>query len=673
MYSQLRDVAEFSAPALSSSASAGIFFASQKHIGRVTAAMHVFFEEDGQLKAGTILTDSDSSLQVESVSGKRLKIKAASVLLRYAEPSPAQLVAEAQRQARELDPDFLWEVSGEDDFGYTDLAREYYGHAPGPVEAAAVALALAAAPMYFYKRGKGRYRKAPTAALTAALASVERKKREAEQMAAWVAELRAYRLPDAMRDKLPMLLYKPDKNTLEWKALAAASESAQKNPVALLASCGAIPSTHDYHFNLFLAQAFPQGSGFTAYGALPALPELPLADVRAFSIDDAATTEVDDAFSVRELANGNYEIGIHIAAPALGIARGSPLDAIARARLSTVYMPGRKLTMLPDPVVEMFTLASGRSPPALSLYAEVSFDGRLIRHETRLNRVPVVANLHLETVDAAFANDLPAPDDPPWTSELRALWKFAQRLSDARGKADFARIDYSFHVDWDRPVGGGEPGHVRIVPRPRGSPLDKLISELMIFVNSEWGRLLAEANVAGLYRTQANGKVRMSTRPGEHQGLGVAHYLWSSSPLRRYSDLVNQRQLHAVVEGRKPPYSDNDAELFAALTDFEATYAAYAEFQDRMEHYWCLRWLLQERVAETTGSVIRDTLVRFDRLPLVVRLPDLPALPFDAGVRIAIGRIDLLAATLECRYAGEEGPGHEPDAAPTGSGGALSP
>ena len=617
--------------------------------------MHVLFEDDGQLKAGTVLTDNDSSLQVEAVSGKRLKIKAAAVLLRYADPSPAQLIADAQREARELDPNFLWEASSDDEFGYADLAREYYGHAPGPVEAAAVAMALAAAPMYFYKRGKGRYRKAPVAALAAALASVERKKREAGQMAAWVHELSARRLPEAMRDKLSLLLYKPDQNTLEWKALAAAREAAQKNPVALLALCGAIPSTHDYHFNSFLAQAFPQGTGFAAYGSLPALPELPLAHVRGFSIDDATTTEVDDAFSVRELGNGNYEIGIHIAAPALGIVRGSPLDAIARARLSTVYMPGRKLTMLPDAVVEMFTLAQGKSPPALSLYAEVSAKGDLIRHETRINRVPVVANLHLESVDPAFANDLPSAADPPWTAELRMLWKFARRLFDARGKADFARVDYSFHVDWDRAVDRGERGHVRIVPRPRGSPLDKLISELMIFVNSEWGRLLADKGVAGLYRTQANGKVRMSTRPGEHQGLGLEHYLWSSSPLRRYSDLVNQRQLHATIEGRRPPYADNDAELYAALTDFEATYAAYAEFQDRMEHYWCLRWLLQEGVAETTGSVIRDTIVRFDRLPLVVRLPDLPALPAETGVRIAIGRIDLLAATLECRYAGEEG------------------
>jgi exoribonuclease-2 len=616
--------------------------------------MHVFFEDDGQLKAGTILADNDSSLQVEAASGKRLKVKAAAILLRYAEPSPSALLAESQREARELDPNFLWEVCGGEEFGFADLAREYFGHAPAPVEAAAVAMALAAAPMFFYKRGKGRYRRAPADALKAALASVERKHREAEQMAAWGEQLRAGRLPDALRAKLSMLLYRPDKNTLEWKALAAACDALQKSPLALLAECGAIPSSHDYHFNAFLAQAFPQGAAFPAHGPLPEVPALPTADVRAFSIDDATTTEVDDAFSVRELPNGNYEVGIHIAAPALAIERGSSLDALARSRLSTVYMPGRKLTMLPDAVIDAFTLAEGRSVPALSLYAEVAPDGALVRHDTRVNRVPIVANLHLDGVDEAFVNELPAPSDPPWTPELRVLWKLAQKLSCARGKADFARVDYSFYVDWGPVPGNGEAGRVRIVPRPRGSPLDKVVSELMIFVNATWGRLLAEARVAGLYRTQFNGKVKMSTRPGEHQGLGLAHYLWASSPLRRYSDLVNQRQLLAALEGRKPPYAENDAELYAALTDFEATYSNYAEFQDRMEHYWCLRWLLQERVTETTGAVIRDNLVRFDLLPLVVRLPDLPALAESAPVRIAIGRIDLVAATLECRFAGAE-------------------
>ncbi|HET7033636.1 MAG TPA: RNB domain-containing ribonuclease, partial [Casimicrobiaceae bacterium] len=598
--------------------------------------MHVLFEDDGQLKAGTVLADNDASLQVEAASGKRLKVKAAAVLLRFANPAPAGLLADAQRVAAELDPNFLWEVCPDEEFGFGELAQDYFGRTPAAGEAAAVAFALAAAPMYFYKRGKGRYRKAPPEALKAALASVDRKKRESEQLALWRDELLAHRLPDALSARLPMLLYKPDKNTLEWKALAAVCDVTRSTPLALLAQCGAIPSSHDYHFNAFLAQAFPNGTTFGAYGQLPDLPELPVAQARAFSIDDAATTEIDDAFSVRALANGNLEIGIHIAAPALVIPRGSPLDAIARARLSTVYMPGRKITMLPEAVVTAFTLAEGRLVPSLSLYAETTFDGRLVRHATRVERVPIAANLRLDAIGDAFAGDA-APSEPQWTEELRSLWRFARWLASDRGKTDVPRVDYSFYVDWDAPSGGTERGRVRIVPRPRASPLDKLVSELMIFVNSRWGKVLADARVAGLYRTQSNGKVKMSTRPGEHQGLGVAHYLWSSSPLRRYSDLLNQRQLLAVIAGTKPPYAENDAELFAALADFEATYSTYAEFQGRMEHYWCLRWLLQEGEAETTGTVIRENLVRFDRLPLIVRLPEMPTLAPDTQVRIAVG------------------------------------
>jgi exoribonuclease-2 len=155
-----------------------------------------------------------------------------------------------------------------------------------------------------------------------------------------------------------------------------------------------------------------------------------------------------------------------------------------------------------------------------------------------------------------------------------------------------------------------------------------------------------------MYRVQSGGKVRMCTRPGEHQGLGLSHYLWASSPLRRYSDLVNQRQLLAVIRGDRPPYADNDAELHAALADFELTYAQYAEMQDRMEHYWCLRWLLQQNVTECTATVVRDTLVRFDRLPIWQRLPDLPAAAPQTQVRVAILRVDLLQPGLECRYAG---------------------
>ncbi|MEP6943682.1 MAG: RNB domain-containing ribonuclease [Betaproteobacteria bacterium] len=609
--------------------------------------MHVFFEDDGAFKAGSVLVDNDTSLQVESASGKRLKIKAASVLLRFADPGPSALLAEAQSLAATLDAGFLWEVSGEGEFAFADLATDYYGRVPRAAEAAALAMCLHASPMHFYKKGKGRYKAAPADALKAALAGVERKRREAEQIEAYARELQAHRLPPAFLDKLAMLLYKPDKQAVETRALAAACEALHTHPLALLDACGAIPSTHDYHFNAFVFEAFPRGIEFAALPAMPPTPQLAQSTARAFSIDDATTTEIDDAFSVRALANGNLEIGIHIAAPALIVGHGSPLDAIARTRLSTVYMPGRKITMLPEPVVAHFSLTQGASRPALSLYVETAPDGTPLAHRTCVEAVMIEANLRLDAIGEDFTQPASAAE-PPWTGELRSLWRLAQKLETARGKADPARIDYNFYVDW----AAAPDGRIAIVPRPRGSPLDKLVAELMIHVNEKWGALLADAGVPGLYRTQQQGKVRMSTRPEPHQGLGVAQYLWASSPLRRYSDLVNQRQLLAAIAGTAAPHADGDAQLFAAMTDFETTYAQYAEFQNRMEHYWSLRWLLQEKLDQAGATVVRDNLVRLDAIPLYLRVADLPALAPQERVRVAVDRIDLLAATLETRYLG---------------------
>jgi exoribonuclease-2 len=619
--------------------------------------MNVLFEDDGQLKAAAVLADQDTSLQVEVSSGRRLKVKAANVLLRFATPGPAEALAQAATLASSLDPQFLWDVSGDDEFAFDALAADYYGAQANAPEKIAVLMLLHASPMYFYKRGKGRYRKAPVESLAAALASVERRKREALQIDAWSDALRRRELPPELAQKRAMLLYKPDKQSLEWKALAAAVEAERVSAVKLLAESGAIPSTHDYHYDGFLAQAFPRGTAFAPLPALPPLPELPVAPgVRAFSIDDASTTEIDDAFSVRELGGGRVEVGIHIAAPALSIARGGPHDAAARARLSTVYMPGRKITMLPDDVVDAFSLRAGAARPALSLYVALDEEGRPVAERTAVERVEVAANLALHEVGDAFANDLPSPSDPPWTAELRVLWKLAQRYAAERGKPDIERVDYAFDVEWDAHTAVPEPGRVRIVPRVRGSPLDKLVAELMIKVNATWGELLAKAGAAGLYRVQSGGKVRMSTRPGEHQGLGLTHYLWSSSPLRRYADLVNQRQLAAVVAGRRPDYAPNDAELVAAMTDFEATYSQYAEFQERMEHYWCLRWLVQEGVTDAEGTVEREGVVRLDAVPLRLRLADLPSLPAGSRVRVKVMRVDLLDAVLDARYAGPVAP-----------------
>jgi exoribonuclease-2 len=213
--------------------------------------------------------------------------------------------------------------------------------------------------------------------------------------------------------------------------------------------------------------------------------------------------------------------------------------------------------------------------------------------------------------------------------------------------------DYNFHVDWNIATEAG-PGRVSIEERPRGSPLDKLVAELMIATNTTWGKLLDEARVPALYRAQSlsqgGGKVRMTTVAAPHEGLGVDCYAWSSSPLRRFVDLVNQWQLIAHLRGESPPYPPKSAELLAAMRDFELTYAAYAEFQRGMERYWCLRWLLQEAPPTLSASVLKESLVRVDGIPLVLRVPSLPALEAGARVTLQIESVDLLAAEARARF-----------------------
>ncbi len=608
--------------------------------------MNIFYEEDGSFKVGSVLTDNTSSLQVENTHGKRSKIKSVNVLLRFAQPSLTEFMLQAEGVASDIDVEFLWECSPPDDFSFTALATEYFGHAPNPIEAAGALIRLHSSPMHFYKKGKGHYKAAPPEALKAALASVERKRLQTALQTRYTDELIAFKLPNEFAGKLPQLLYKPDRNTLEMKALEAACDTTHLSVAQLLQRCGAIPSTHAYHLQRFLFEYFPHGIGFPEI-TLEALSELPLAEANAFSIDDATTTEIDDAFSVIQLANGNWRIGIHIAAPTLGIPPGSPCDTIAAQRLSTVYMPGDKITMLPDSVVQTFTLEAEKKCPSLSMYLEV--DGlsfAVVNTESRIEYVHIAANLRHDTLEPLFNEDALAAGklDYPFAPELKLLWNLARKLETVRGKSadnSVQQVDYNFNVRDD---------HITISARLRGSPIDKVVSELMIFVNSEWGKLLAAHNVAGIYRTQVSGKVKMSTVPAPHQGLGVAQYLWSSSPLRRYVDFINQRQIISLLRGEAPAYTQNDTALFTVMRDFDTAYTLYNEFQRNMERYWCLRWLLQENVKQAEALVLRENLVRLIEIPLVGKIPSLPETQPNTRIVLEIGEIDLLELNFNARF-----------------------
>lgn len=626
--------------------------------------MNLFFEESGDFKAGAVLSQQGEAYQVELQTGKRTKVKARDVLLQFSSPEPAQLLADAQAVAEDIDLDFLWEVAGQEEFGFAELGTEYFGHAPLPHEAAGLLLRLHNAPIYFYKKGKGRYKAAPEASLKAALAGIEKKKQQALVQAQYVEELKAHRLPEAFKPIALQLLFRPDKNSIEYKALETACNEMQMSPQRLMLAVGGIGSPKELHLAKFLFEHFPKGTGFPSI-AIPGIPSLPVADVRAFSIDDVTTTEIDDAISVVRQPDGKVRVGIHIAAPGLGIKRSDALDAIARQRLSTVYMPGDKITMLPDELVEAFTLAEGRTCPALSLYACIDpSDWSVVTTETRAEAVPIVANLRHNDLDDIVTEENLATGSGEYRhkEEIAVLWQWAQVLEKGRmaKRESFGlkpeqtnRVDFNFYVENDV---------VSIVRRKRGAPLDKIVAELMIFANSTWGKLMHDHGVPGIYRSQgasgggwaARMQVRMVTHAAPHQGLGVDQYAWSTSPLRRYTDLINQWQIlacaeHGVAAPLVAPFKPKDADLFAIVSAFDAAYAAYADFQGNMERYWCLRWLAQESAKHVDAVVLKDEVLRLVDIPLIVRLPGMPQAARGTQVKLDLIRWDEVDLTVEAR------------------------
>jgi exoribonuclease-2 len=412
---------------------------------------------------------------------------------------------------------------------------------------------------------------------------------------------------------------------------------------------------------------FPKGKNFPENLSKPhreAHDELPLSDAVAFSIDDSETTEIDDALSVTPLEDGKTRVGIHISAPGLGIEPGSDIDLVARERMSTVYAPGLKTTMLPKDWVAAFSLDEGLICPVVSLYAVVDNETlAVLSTDTRLERIKIEKNLRYDliadkvTEEAIQEGNLPVPYGP----ELIWLWKFAKKLlkdrEEVRGRPEpVGRIDWYFSLK-----GEDENAEIELKGRRRGDPLDLLVAEMMIFANSTWGGWLEERDVAGIYRSQRMGRVKMTSVPGPHDGIGVPYYAWSTSPLRRYVDMVNQRQIIATLKGEKAPYRNNDSELFSIISTFDSNYSAFNDFQSRMDRYWSMRWIEQEGINELKATVVKGDLVRIEGLPMAQRVPGLPELPRGQSVLMKVLNLDYLSLVMECSLIKVLNESHEED------------
>jgi len=340
--------------------------------------------------------------------------------------------------------------------------------------------------------------------------------------------------------------------------------------------------------------------------------------------------------------------------------------------MSTVYFPGDKMTMLPDSVIAQFSLDEGGERAALSMYVDLDEDNVIQQGtlEILVERVPIVANLRLEDLEHLVTEEALAQNGAfPFQEELAILWKGAQHLHAARqerrvanglraeqlGLIDPNALARDFYFEVQERAG---EQCVEIVPRQRGSILDTIVAEWMIFCNSRAGHLLSEHGLPGLFRTQKGWgplRTRMQTTPGPHEGLGLDYYAWSTSPLRRYTDLVNQWQLialakHGVTAKMVAPFSPKDASLMGIAADFETCYQAYGEFQDRLEKYWCLRWLQQQGLPKTVFvRHLKEGMSRLEAVPLHIAIPELATHPRMTRAEVEITDLDLLQLSASAR------------------------
>lgn len=621
--------------------------------------MYVLYEDSGKLKTAKIFSEAESTIQIESASGKRSKIKRNITLFDFTNPEPDVLLDEAEKLANTLDIDFLWECAPQEEFSAASLADEYFGCSADAIQKTAMIMSLSSAPAYFHRRSRGSFKPAPPEILKAALAAIEKKRLQAEQQQQWTNTLLNGALPDGFIETAKNYLDKPDKNSQQWKALDAAISQSSESAEKFLLDLGVWPNQLVMMRERFFNKYFAQGTEWPAVTIATSNLELDKSDVIAYSLDDASTTEIDDAISVQKIDDNTICVGIHIAAPALCIERDDEVDRIARSRMSTVYMPGEKIPMLPYELVNSSSLNAGIWRACLSLYVTAKLDnGEILDLITKIEQICVQENLRHDAFnDIVNLENLNDTDiEIPYSEWFRPLWQLASKLNqqraEVRGKPENNdRIEYSFEL-----IGPADDpdSKINLIPRKRNSPLDIMIAEYMILANTQWGGLLAKHGVPGIYRSQSMGRTRMSTQALPHDSIAVPQYIWSTSPLRRYVDLINQGQIiaaaqHGVSARLVAPYKPKDADLFAIIGAFDAQYAAWGDFQASIERFWCIRWLQQNNMTTVHAHVIRENLVRLACAPYVTRVNGLPELERGQEIILDIMGYDELALEIDLR------------------------
>jgi len=340
-----------------------------------------------------------------------------------------------------------------------------------------------------------------------------------------------------------------------------------------------------------------------------------LTGAQAFTIDDEGTEDLDDALSLEQGADG-WRLGIHIAAPAFFVQRGGRLDEEAYSRGTTIYLPDIKIGMFPDRLAhELMSLAPGQARPALTV--QVELDRELRVGSFRLIRSFIRSSARLTYEEA---DDLITTGWGPGRA-LSRIVEAAGLLRQERlraGALELARPEVKVQVD--------PSGRISVEPIDRESPSRRAVGEMMILANHLAARFCLASDLPAIFRRQDPphhpifpaelehyhpiryrkavrrlARARISTIPDRHAGIGVEVYLQMTSPIRRYADLVMQRQIETFLTEGDTAYSPGEILEVVATADETAFAAARAEW--KRTRYWLLAYLAG-RIGERAQSYL---------------------------------------------------------------------
>ncbi len=630
----------------------------------------VEYLDQGRFRAGLVVRDQDRHVALLDAGGRERLIARDLILVRYsdrkADPSNltevlAELEAERAELGSELDLNLLWEVVHEQGrtFSAEELAELFFGRRSAAASSVMLE-ALLNDRLYFTRRHMDFEARAPE--------QVERLRVQAEKIRMRSDEFREMQRvirqilhgasnasPDEAAPlvaKLKPFIENPftrSRDVIAMLEQAASDIEPVEAAFEILDRLGEAPKLPRFATIAGLKSDFPEPVLTDAVNAVA--PDRPETDGGfSITIDDEETVEIDDALSCESLPDGSLRVRVHIALVADFVAKDSRMDREAAHRATTVYLPEITVRMLPDPVsCEAASLIAGEVRPVLTTDVVISTDGEVLKATIYPARIRIGRRLdydHADQIlaDAEFAGEL--------ADTLGKLNLAANRLRERRRRAGAVFIQ---RREAKVRVRGND---IQIEVLDTGSPSRLLVGEFMVLSNYVAARYAADHRIPIIYRVQprtngefAGQRPRLSLYPEYHAGIGLDYYAQFSSPIRRYADLVLQRQLIAAL-ARPDHFAYSQEELLAVLAGAENAEAEWRELERRAKRYWTLRYLEQHGLDAELSAIVTREGASAELADYGVRgtLHGAPHVPTGTQIMVQIGRVDPLRGWLTMDY-----------------------